>query len=50
MDDKDMTYFARRFIYVMIGSAFFLSACGVKGDLSMPEKANITDNIMNSSQ
>ena len=45
-----MTYFARRFKYLMIGSTLFLSACGVKGDLYLPSQANVVDNIINESQ
>ena len=45
-----MTYFARRFIYLMIGSTLFLSACGVKGDLYLPTQANMFDNIINETQ
>ncbi|HAK97726.1 MAG: hypothetical protein DBW69_04685 [PS1 clade bacterium] len=45
-----MTHFARRFIYLMIGSTLFLSACGVKGNLYLPNQTNIIDNITNESQ
>ena len=45
-----MMYFARRFIYLMIVSTLFLSACGVKGDLYLPTQANMVDNIINESQ
>jgi predicted small lipoprotein YifL len=45
-----MTHFARPFIYLMIGSTLFLSACGVKGDLFLPNQKSMTDNITNESQ
>ena len=45
-----MTYFARQFIYLMIGTTLFLSACGVKGDLYLPTQANMVDKIINESQ
>ncbi len=45
-----MTHFARRFIYLMIVSTLFLSACGVKGDLYLPDQTSMIDNITNQSQ
>ena len=50
LNGNDMTHFAIPFIYLMIGSTLFLSACGVKGDLYLPNQTSMIDNITNESQ